>query len=204
MSERDALIEAAATACRARTGAGLILPHPAWADLDGDGRRAAFHAAGRACFPGEYTRKVDRDRLDDFRVEITRRCREAAPQASTTHRGQPADLGHGRRTRWPERGTQAARLPRSAAQGRPSRPAVDSADPAYRAIDEIEQDTAELVSVEGVGKQGADDRGAPDRRPWLRQYARHRQCHARLRAAAHSTAEPEKLALWARSFSGAS
>jgi len=45
MSDRDALIEAAATAFRSRTPDGAILPHPAWADLDAAGRRDAFDAA---------------------------------------------------------------------------------------------------------------------------------------------------------------
>lgn len=48
MSERDELIEAAATAFRTRTPDGTILPHPAWADLDPAGRREAFEAAAQS------------------------------------------------------------------------------------------------------------------------------------------------------------
>ena len=48
MSDRDALIEAAATAFRSRTPDGAILPHPAWADLDAAGRREAFAAAAQS------------------------------------------------------------------------------------------------------------------------------------------------------------
>ena len=48
MSERDDLIEAAATAFRSRTPAGAILHHPAWADLDAEGRREAFECAAQS------------------------------------------------------------------------------------------------------------------------------------------------------------
>ena len=43
--ERAVLIEEAASAWRPRTPDGRILEHPAWADLDADGRTAAFEAA---------------------------------------------------------------------------------------------------------------------------------------------------------------
>jgi hypothetical protein len=41
----DPLIEAAASAWRPRDPHGQILPHPAWADLDEEGREAAFALA---------------------------------------------------------------------------------------------------------------------------------------------------------------
>jgi hypothetical protein len=41
----DALVEAAAAAHRGRHPDGTIEFHPAWWDLDEDGRRAAFEAA---------------------------------------------------------------------------------------------------------------------------------------------------------------
>jgi hypothetical protein len=43
-AEREALIAAATSAHRARDADGRVLPHPAWLDLDADGRRAAFDA----------------------------------------------------------------------------------------------------------------------------------------------------------------
>jgi hypothetical protein len=43
--EDDALIEAAAGAYRARRADGTLEFHPAWWDLDEEGRRAAFAAA---------------------------------------------------------------------------------------------------------------------------------------------------------------
>lgn len=44
MTEREALIEEAATAWRPR-GVGAIRPHPAWADLDPAGRLDAYEMA---------------------------------------------------------------------------------------------------------------------------------------------------------------
>ena len=40
--ERKMLIEEATTAWRPRTPDGIILDHPAWADLDPDSRRQVF------------------------------------------------------------------------------------------------------------------------------------------------------------------
>ena len=40
--EREMLIEEATTAWRPRTPDGIILEHPAWADLDSDSRGAVF------------------------------------------------------------------------------------------------------------------------------------------------------------------
>ena len=40
--EREMLIEEATTAWRPRTPDGIILEHPAWADLDPDSRGAVF------------------------------------------------------------------------------------------------------------------------------------------------------------------
>lgn len=48
MSARDALIEAAATAWRARDASGAIRPNGAWFDLDQAGRREAHDAATQA------------------------------------------------------------------------------------------------------------------------------------------------------------
>ncbi len=42
MNEREVLIEAAATAWRPRSPSDEILPHPAWVDLDPEGRQAAY------------------------------------------------------------------------------------------------------------------------------------------------------------------
>jgi len=43
--DRAMLIEEAASAWRPRTPDGQTLEHPAWADLDPEGRRAAFEEA---------------------------------------------------------------------------------------------------------------------------------------------------------------
>jgi hypothetical protein len=43
--DRDELIEAAAGAWRPRDPQGRVHPHPAWADLDDAGRRAAYEMA---------------------------------------------------------------------------------------------------------------------------------------------------------------
>jgi len=43
--DRHMLIEAAASAWRARDVQGRIAAHPAWHDLDAEGRREAFAAA---------------------------------------------------------------------------------------------------------------------------------------------------------------
>ncbi|MCL2777623.1 MAG: hypothetical protein FWD73_06430 [Polyangiaceae bacterium] len=43
--EREALIEAAAGAWRARAPDGSVQTHPAWHDLDADGRCDAFEVA---------------------------------------------------------------------------------------------------------------------------------------------------------------
>ena len=43
--EEEALIEAAATAFRERGADGSVRTHPAWHDLDDEGRRLAFEAA---------------------------------------------------------------------------------------------------------------------------------------------------------------
>lgn len=44
-AEREALIEAAATAWRGRDPDGNVQSHPAWHDLDPAGREEAFEAA---------------------------------------------------------------------------------------------------------------------------------------------------------------
>jgi hypothetical protein len=44
MTERERLIEEAASAWRPRGGQS-VRPHPAWADLDATGRRAAYELA---------------------------------------------------------------------------------------------------------------------------------------------------------------
>ena len=46
MTEREALIETAASAWRPR-GTDAVRPHPAWADLDGAGRREVYELARR-------------------------------------------------------------------------------------------------------------------------------------------------------------
>ncbi|MGC4121383.1 MAG: hypothetical protein QM765_43765 [Myxococcales bacterium] len=43
--ERESLIEAAASAWRPRDSDGAVRSHPAWHDLDEEGRREAFEAA---------------------------------------------------------------------------------------------------------------------------------------------------------------
>lgn len=48
MSARDGLIEAAATAWRARDASGAIRPNGAWLDLDPEGRREAHDAAAQS------------------------------------------------------------------------------------------------------------------------------------------------------------
>jgi len=44
-AEREALVEAAATAFRGRDPDGNVQSHPAWHDLDAAGREEAFEAA---------------------------------------------------------------------------------------------------------------------------------------------------------------
>ncbi len=44
-AEREALVEAAATAFRGRDPDGNVKSHPAWHDLDAAGREEAFEAA---------------------------------------------------------------------------------------------------------------------------------------------------------------
>jgi hypothetical protein len=48
MTASEHLVEAATTAWRPRDAAGTIRRHPAWADLDPEGRRAAYAATVRA------------------------------------------------------------------------------------------------------------------------------------------------------------
>jgi len=48
MTARELLVEAAVTAWRPRDRSGAIRPHPAWADLDADGRREVYEATVRA------------------------------------------------------------------------------------------------------------------------------------------------------------
>lgn len=43
--ERELLVEAAASAYRGRDVEGRVQAHPAWHDLDAEGRREAFEAA---------------------------------------------------------------------------------------------------------------------------------------------------------------
>ena len=45
MMDRESLIEAAASASRDRDAQGEIRPHPAWHDLDDEGRLLAHRAA---------------------------------------------------------------------------------------------------------------------------------------------------------------
>ncbi len=45
--DRELLIEQAAGAFRSRAPDGTIRPHPAWSDLDEEGRKEAFEAARR-------------------------------------------------------------------------------------------------------------------------------------------------------------
>jgi hypothetical protein len=47
MNSRARLIEAATTAWRPRSAAGEIRPHPAWADLDPEGRAEAYEITRR-------------------------------------------------------------------------------------------------------------------------------------------------------------
>ena len=44
-AEREALVEEAAGAFRERDADGFVKPHPAWFDLDAEGRREVFEAA---------------------------------------------------------------------------------------------------------------------------------------------------------------
>ncbi len=44
-SERESLVEAAASAWRPRDADGAVRSHPAWHDLDEEGRREAFEVA---------------------------------------------------------------------------------------------------------------------------------------------------------------
>ncbi|HEY3445584.1 MAG TPA: hypothetical protein VGK67_04425 [Myxococcales bacterium] len=44
-TERESLVEAAAAAWRPRDSDGTVRSHPAWHDLDEEGRREAFEAA---------------------------------------------------------------------------------------------------------------------------------------------------------------
>lgn len=48
MTPRESLIEAAVTSWRPKEAFGAVRPHPAWADLDVDGRREAYEATLRA------------------------------------------------------------------------------------------------------------------------------------------------------------
>jgi hypothetical protein len=48
VTPREALVEAAVTAWRARDASGVVQPHPAWADLDEASRRAAYESTLRA------------------------------------------------------------------------------------------------------------------------------------------------------------
>jgi hypothetical protein len=44
VTSRESLVEAAVTAWRPRDASGMVQPHPAWADLDGAGRREAYES----------------------------------------------------------------------------------------------------------------------------------------------------------------
>jgi hypothetical protein len=44
-AEREALVEEASGAFRERDADGFVKPHPAWFDLDAEGRLEAFEAA---------------------------------------------------------------------------------------------------------------------------------------------------------------
>jgi len=116
-------------------------------------RRARWRdAADRGRLLDGFTRKVYRDLADDLPARDQQTCGEATPQASTTHRGQPAHLVaavehdgleevrklpgyHDEPLRGDRAGQRSIRLSR-----------------AYRAIYEVRQDTAEFVAVEEVGK----------------------------------------------------
>ncbi len=66
MSAREALIEAAAAAWRARDPDGTIRPSGAWMDLDSSGRREAHDAAAQA--------RVLEAALDSDGLSTTARC----------------------------------------------------------------------------------------------------------------------------------
>lgn len=68
--DRDALIEAALTAWRPRSPDGRVLSHPAWADLPGDDREAAFDATLQA---RSLESLLDPDRLSTTARTILRR-----------------------------------------------------------------------------------------------------------------------------------
>lgn len=66
MSARKALIEAAATAWRARDASGAVRSNGAWFDLDAAGRREAHDAAAQA--------RILESALDAGGLSTTARC----------------------------------------------------------------------------------------------------------------------------------
>ena len=66
MSARDDLIEAAATAWRARDASGAIRPNGAWFDLDAGGRLEAHDAAAQA--------RILESAIDADGLSTTSRC----------------------------------------------------------------------------------------------------------------------------------
>ncbi|MBI5068362.1 MAG: hypothetical protein HZB56_08970 [Deltaproteobacteria bacterium] len=73
--EREALVEAAASAWRPRRPGGSLGPHPAWADLDEAGRREAYEA-GRLARRLEAA--LDREGLSAAGRAVLARVRAAA------------------------------------------------------------------------------------------------------------------------------
>jgi hypothetical protein len=74
MSARDDLIEAAATAWRARDSSGAIRPSGAWFDLDAEGRREAHDAAAQARI---LEAALDPDGLSTTARGVLARCARA-------------------------------------------------------------------------------------------------------------------------------
>ena len=71
-SADDLLIEAATTAHRARDLAGVIQPHPAWADLTPEGRRRLHQAQ---LFWRDLERALDPDGLSTTARAVLARAR---------------------------------------------------------------------------------------------------------------------------------
>jgi hypothetical protein len=76
MSEREeqALIESATTAWRPRSRNGGLRAHPAWHDLDDDGRRQAYQAT---CELRSMEAALDPDGLSTTARAVLRRIRGA-------------------------------------------------------------------------------------------------------------------------------
>ncbi len=72
LPERERLIEAVASAWRPQRPDGGIEPHPAWADLDPEGRREAYEAA---CLERALERALDPDGLSATARAVLERIR---------------------------------------------------------------------------------------------------------------------------------